>query len=153
MEHKSKTQAEHRSRANSILKDSGYAGGGKMTPAKATHKHEAHMHPGKTPTKLASGGSVKGPKEVNIVIKTGGDPAEKQMAMQQGMQMGAKMAAGAPKPPMPMPPPGAGPGGPPPPGMPPGMPPRPGMPPGGMMNKGGVVKVRAHTRAKGGRCE
>lgn len=154
-DHKSPTQAEHRAKAHSMLKGAGYSGGGKMTPAKAVHKHEAHLHKGAEPTKLARGGAAKGPKEVNIVIKTGGDDAEKKMAMQQGMQMGAKMAAGAPKPPM-GPPPGmagpGGPGGPPPGGPPPGM--MPPHPPGaGPMAKGGFVKVREHHRRTGGKCE
>lgn len=135
MAHKSPTQAEARGKATSMLKGSGYACGGK-------------------PVARASGGSVKGPKTVNVIIKTGGDPAEKQMAMQQGMKMGAAMAA--PKPPMPMPPPGGGPGGPPPP-MAGGMPPHPPMapPPGaGGLKTGGTVKVRSHVRRKsGGKCE
>lgn len=36
----------------------GYSRGGRVTPAVAVHKHEANMHPGKAPTKLAKGGSV-----------------------------------------------------------------------------------------------
>lgn len=128
MAHKSRTQAENRSRAQQVLKDGGYAC-------------------------RAGGGSVKGPKTVNVIIKTGGGDEEKKQAMQQGMMIGAKMAAGAPKPPMGGPPPGMPPGGPPPgagPGGPPGMPP-PGMhPPGGMMNTGGTVKVRSHIRRKSG---
>ena len=150
-EHKARTQAEHTARAHSMLKGAGYLAGGKMTPAKAVHAHEKHLHKGEPMTKLAKGGAVKGPKAVNVIIKTGGDDAEKKMAMQQGMQIGAKMAAGAPKPPMP---PGGpqGPmaGGAPPPGMAPGM-----RPPGaGPMAKGGVVKVRSHVRRKsGGKCE
>lgn len=149
MEHKSRTEAQHRERANSMLKGAGYA------PAKAAvHKHEAHLHKGEPMTKLAGGGKVKGPKEVNVSIHTGASPEEKQANIQQGMQVGAKMAAakmaappmgGAPRPPMA---PGAPMGGPPAPG---GMPmARPGA---GPMAKGGQVKVRAHTRSKGGKCE
>lgn len=103
-----------------------------------------------------------------------------QQGMQLGArQVLAKMGGGAPPggPPMGGPPPGAG--GPPPGGMPPGgapppgaMPPRPGMPPPGaggpppgaggpppgamppprpqMAADGGMVKVRAHERRRGG---
>lgn len=33
--------------------------GGPVTPVKAVHKHESHMHKGETPTKFADGGPVK----------------------------------------------------------------------------------------------
>jgi hypothetical protein len=147
MEHKSRSASEHRERANSMLKGAGYA------PAKAAvSKHEAHLHKGEPRTKLAGGGKVKA---VNVNIRTGASPEEKQANIQQGMQVGAKMAAqkmagagappgGAPRPPMA---PGA-PMGAPAPGGP--MPMRPGA---GPMAKGGTVKVRAHTRSRGGKCE
>lgn len=127
---------------------------------KAVHKHERHDHPGKPLTPLRKGGGVHGKHaghrldrharggrakkhgtQVNIIVKSG-DKEKEQMAAQQGMAMGAKMAAGAggpPHPPMgpppgagapPMPPPGAGPGG------PPGMPPRP------PMRRGGKITLR-----------
>lgn len=140
MEHKSRTQAEHRARAEHILRSAG----GKMTPAKAVHAHEAHLHKGATPTKLAKGGKVKGPTHVTVNVVHGDEQRAQQQGMQQGMQagrmMGAQMAAqkmagappgmppgGPPRPPM-GPPPGAAPGG-----MPPG-----GMRPSGMATGGGV---------------
>lgn len=151
--HKSRSAAEHTAKANSMLKSAGYSG-----PAKAAvTKHESKLHMGqpKTFPKLASGGKVKGPSTVNVIIKTGGSSdAEKQQAAQQGMKMGAMMASKPPMPPpgpMAPPPPGAGPMAGPPGGIPP-----PGMhPPGaGGLKKGGVVKIRAHVRrAKGGKCE
>lgn len=132
MAHKSRTEAEHKAKATSMLKSAGYG----------------------APAKRASGGKVAGPKTVNVIIKTGNSDAEKQQAAQQGMKMGAMMASKPPMPPprpMAPPPPGAGPMAGPPGGMPP-----PGMhPPGaGGLKKGGVVKIRAHVRrAKGGKCE
>lgn len=134
MMHKSRTQTEHRARANAMLKSAGAP----------------------TISKRASGGKVAGPKTVNVIIKTGNDDAVKKEAMQKGLQLGAQLAGGQ-KPPMPGPggPPGMPPGGAPPPmmggaGAPP-MPPHPGA---GMMAKGGTVKVRSHVRRKsGGKCE
>lgn len=149
MEHKSRTEAQHRERANSVLKGAGYS-----AAKAATHKHEDHLHKGEPHTKLAKGGAVK---SVKVNIHTGASDGEKQQAMQQGLQAGAKMAmqkmAGAGAPPMggaPRPPmaPGAPMGAPPPGGG--GMPMRPGA---GPMAKGGQVKVRAHMRSKGGKCE
>lgn len=137
MDHKSRTAAENHARANHILKGAG-APAAKM----AVRAHEAHMHATQKPTKLAKGGSVKGPKAVNVIIHTGSQ-AEKQLAAQQGMQQGVKMGAamgaqarppqGAPPPRPPM----AGPPGAPPPGA-------------GPMAKGGMVKVRGHERRKAG---
>lgn len=162
---KDQKHAEHRLRK---------AGGSIVEPIeKAIHQHEAHDHKGepKTKLKLARGGgivhghhpihrldkrarggrTVKGPEEVNVIVHTGSSPAEKQMAMQQGMKMGAAMAA--PKPPM-MPPPGAG--------GPPGMPPGPMMgapPPGAMpprppgLKTGGAVKLTASAAGASGRLQ
>lgn len=145
MAHKSDSPKEHAARVHAMLGKAGYSHGGKMTPANAVHKHESHLHKGEPMTKLAKGGGVKGPKSVNVIIKTGNSDAEKQQAAQQGMQLGARMAAGAPKPPMA--PQGPMPGGMPPGGAPMGGPPRP---PG--LVRGGKVHVKAHTRSKGGKC-
>ncbi len=106
--------------------------------------------------KRARGGRTSG-KAVNIIISTGGGSAERQQAQQQGMKIGAQLAAQKP----PMPPGGGMPPRPPmapPPGMPPGapppgmMPPGAGMPPGGMpprppgaMKRGGAVDANATT--------
>lgn len=165
----------------------------KKLVAKGVHQHENHEHEGKhTNLKLASGGKVpgapakghlgkmarggrtKGPARVNIVISTGGGEGERQMAMRQGLQLGAQTARqGPPMPPRPpMLPPGAGmaPPGAPPPGMPPGAgmpPPRPPMKSGGAvyphpgvgggggearLMKDGLsrVSVKAHTRRRAG---
>lgn len=132
-DHKSRTAAEHREHASSVMKRAGYA----------------------------SGGSVKSAKEVTINVQTGNGEADKRQALQQGMQMGARMVAqklaqaqGAGAGPAGPPPP--------PPGGPAAMPPRPPMPmppPGGPpqgagpMAKGGIVHVRAHSRRKGGACD
>ena len=150
MDHRSRTQAEHRDRATKVMKDAGYS------PQSAVHKHERALHPGQPETKFANGGHVKGPKNVTVNVQSGANQQEKQQAMQQGMQMGARMAAqkmaqaG---------PPGAPPGAPlqsiPPRPIPPQMPPQgvPRPPGAGPMNKGGIVKVRSHTRRKaGGAC-
>lgn len=140
---------------------------------RGVHEHESALHKGspKTKLKLAHGGHVHGRHsghrldkharggrtkkhgtQVNIILKTG-DKEKEQMAEQQGMAAGAKMAMSAPKPPMgpppgppmggpPMPPPGAGPGGP-----PPGMPPRPPMQRGGKItlktgSGGGMARLQ-----------
>lgn len=146
MEHKSRTEAQHRERANSMLKGAGYS-----AAKVATHKHEDHLHKGEPHTKLAKGGAVK---SVKVNIHTGASDGEKQMAQQAGIKQGLQMAAAkmagpggpmAPRPPMA---PGAPMGAPPPGGG--GMPMRPGA---GPMAKGGTVKVRAHTRSRGGKCE
>jgi hypothetical protein len=113
-------------------------------------------------TGMHRGGKGKGPKNITIIVGKGGDDDGKaqmahQAGLQQGAQIGAKMAAGAGGPPRPpIGPPGGGPmpGGSPIAGPPPGaggppMPPRPGMPPQ-MARDGGKIKVRAHERRAGG---
>lgn len=162
---KDQKHAEHRLRK---------AGGSIVEPIeKAIKQHENHDHKGEkhTKLKLARGGGIvhgshpmprldkrarggrtgKGPEEVNVIVHTGSSPAEKQVAMQQGMKMGAAMAAPKPM----MPPPGAGgppPGGPmmgaPPPGIGGGMPPRP---PG--LKRGGPVKLTASAAGASGRLQ
>lgn len=148
--------------------------GGKHAKIKLKHGGMVHgKHPAHRMDKRARGGKVgHGKPAVNVIVQTS-NPAEKQMAMQQGMKLGAAM--GGPKPPMPMagPPPGAGgpPMGSPPPGMPPGgMPPRPpGLKRGGKVPEltggaggakgrlqkakdyGGKVHVSFLARRKGGR--
>lgn len=151
--------------------------------AHGVHKHERHMHKGEKETKLATGGRAvegraeggrrgdrKGKKHkgttVNIILGgqgQQGDPQREQMAhqagMQQGVQVGAKMAAaklaGAGGPPPGGPPPGGmppGAGGPPPGamgGMPPGGPPRP--PIAGMGPPGAPPPGMMPPRARGGR--
>ncbi len=91
-----------------------------------------------TPAYARGGRTKKHGTQVNIILKTG-DKEKEQMAEQQGMAAGAKMAMAAPKPPMP-PPPGAGAPPMPPPGAggPPGMPPKPP----GMMNRGGKITLK-----------
>jgi len=93
----------------------GRASGGRMSDAeqdrrdiaRGVHRHEAHMHKGEPETKLAHGGAPKrGGTKTNIMIEAGGGQAEKQAATQQGMQIGArlaaqKMAGAGPRPPMP----------------------------------------------------
>lgn len=149
-------------RAHAMMKQHGYARGGgvdsgepaaKKVVRKGVRQHETAEHGGEhhalklrrgghvpgdepmdRPDRRARGGGVK-PKigSVNVIVGKGGGDAEKQQAMQQGMQIGAHMAAAKM---------GAGAGGPPRPPMPPpggGMPPRPmgapmgpgGPPPGG----------------------
>ncbi len=157
MEHKSRTQAEHRGRAKEILSKAGV----KSIADTAVRKHERHDHPGAKPTKLASGGKVKhaGPKTVNVIVQHGDTDGARQQGVQQGMQAGAqmgakaamaKMAGGAP----------GGPGGPPPMGGPVGggaMPPTGAMqPPGAMrpgMASGGRVKMDAGAASGLGRLE
>lgn len=104
----------------------------------AVHKHEAHMHGGKSKTRLdkfARGGKTKGKHhtQVNVIVAP---------------HRGPPSAAGAPAGAGPVPPPSL-PGGPPKPpmGMPPGGPmPPPGGPPGmGPMKRGG----RAYKRGGG----
>lgn len=175
------------SRAHEMLKTHRYAHGGavhtdepqdKALVRKAIRQHETAEHgghhvalklrrgghvpgdmPEDRPDRRARGGSVK-PKigAVNINIKHGGE-AEKQQAMQQGMQIGAKLGAaqagGAPHPPMggpPMPPHPMGPpppGGPPMGGAPPGMPPRP-MPPQMAAHGGHITRRDERGRWRGG---
>ncbi len=154
MEHRSRTQAEHRARAEHILRS---AGG--PTPAKAVHAHEKHLHKGEPMTKLASGGKVKKASHVTVNVIHGDEQAAQQRGMQQGVQQGVKLGAmqGAmgPRPPM-GPPPGAG--GPPPGGPPPGAGPMPGGPPmrppgmkaGGAVLAQGKNAVPAPNRAGSG---
>lgn len=170
---KVKAKQEGSAKAKNVLRGAGYARGGGVSPAKAVHKHEKHLHKGEKETKFKTGGKVGGKKtemradkfsrggskprghtKININVGAGQD--EKKQAMMQGMQLGAKMAAtprpgaGAPvqaRPPMP--PPGGAPGG----GMPGGMPPG-GQPPmanrGGRFKKGGPVRVAGVPHLKGG---
>lgn len=204
-------RADDQKRAEARVRSAGYRGGGAVHDAAqdrrmiadAVHKHERHDHAGEPLTKLRGGGAVKGemgarradkyarggqvksgsksPAKINIVIATGGGEPERQMAFQQGAQVGTKMGAmAAAKPPMPSRPPMVGA---PPPMPPPPMPGAPGaIPPGGgmmprpgMMKRGGrlltagagggegrlekagmerMVSVRAHQRRKaGGVCD
>jgi len=180
--HHASLRHEEQSKAEAHARRAGYKVGGhvdeeqdRKQTAEMIHKHERHDHKGESLTRYRAGGEVKGreacarpdrrarggkvgkgPSKVNIVIATGGGAAERQQAQQQGMQIGARLAASAPRPPM-MPPPGAGlpPGsGMPPPGvMPPGaglppgaLPPRPGMPP--MKRGGGIYPL--HNAGSGG---
>lgn len=48
--------------AKNLLRKAGYARGGGVSPAKAVHKHEKHMHPGKAETKFRHGGKIEGKK-------------------------------------------------------------------------------------------
>jgi hypothetical protein len=178
-------RAEEQKLAEAHVRRSGYKVGGRISDEKqdreavanGVHKHERHDHPGKPLTPLRGGGKVKGhagkpradrfarggkvkssggPAKVNIVIATGGGEPERQMAFQQGAQVGTKLGAMAGRPPMgspPMPPrPPMG-------GMPPGqpgMPPPGGMPPGGgappmMPPGGGAMPPRPGMMKRGGR--
>lgn len=145
-------RAHEQAHAEHHVRRAGYKAGGAIHAdaeqdrkmiTKGVHQHEDHEHGGKhTDLHLRGGGMVKGAHghiradryarggrsksgagKVNIVIATGGGEGERQMAFNQGAQVGSKL--GAARPAM-MPPPGAAP---PPPGA---IPPRPGMPPGGM---------------------
>lgn len=77
-DHKSRTKAEDRSRASSVLNSAGYASGGaaKMIK-KAFDEHDSQLHGGKkTHLKFARGGGVDGGKgkrgaKVQINIHTG----------------------------------------------------------------------------------
>lgn len=125
-------------KAKGVLRGAGYARGGGVSPAKKKMKKVEGEKPAMRADKYARGGSVPKGKHAGhhtkIIINAGGNPADKAAAMQQGMKMGATMAAqklgaGGPRPgagappmarPMP-PPPGAG-----------APPPGAGAPPGGM---------------------
>lgn len=146
----------------------GYKSGGSVSPKKAVHTHEDHLHPGKPKTKLKAGGHVKGKAaadrpdrrarggkigSVVINIKAPGqgdgqaDDMKQQMAakagLQKGVAIGAQMAAA--KGPMP------GAGGPPPPAPMPGGPPG-GPPPGPapMMPRARGGKIHMTASAAGG---
>lgn len=139
---------------------------------RAVRQHEEHDHKGEklTDLKLRKGGKVEGHKtkarhdrkyangghvkhhskggaKTNIVIATGGGEGERRMAMQQGVQIGARLAGaggGAPMgvPPVPPRPPMAAPPGPPPGMAPPGMgAPPPGLPPRPPMKRGGRTRM------------
>jgi hypothetical protein len=179
---KIKARQEKSEHAKNVLRGAGYARGGGVSPVKAVHKHEKHLHKGKTETKFKHGGKIEGKKpharadkfarggsvphgkHTKIAINIGGGQAEKQQAMQAGVQLGAKMAAakmaGGPRPgagaamqarPMPAPGgPGPGPGMP----APGGAPGMPGAKHGGRMYKeGGKVgsaKVSGTAHITGG---
>lgn len=109
-----------RAAAQRMLK--GYSVGG--TVAKAVHKHEAAMHPGKEPTKLATGGVVPGAMAPRNLGKPSRGAAPVNVTV---------VAGGPSRPPMPpmpvMPPPMARPRNIVPPGAPTGM--QPPAPPAG----------------------
>lgn len=151
---KVKSSQKESGKAKNVLRSAGYARGGGVSPlrpkAKKMTKVEGSKSKGRA-DKYARGGSVPKGHHTKININVG-NPAEKQMALKAGMQLGAKMAAakmggGAPRPmggapmqarpgmaPPPKPPmPGPGP-------VAPG-----GMPPGG---PGGVPPTMS---ARGGR--
>lgn len=162
-----KVRAPENAKAIEYSRKAGYKSGGAVTPKEAVHKHEDKDHPGTTHTRLKRGGTVpgkeaaqrldkpqrahgggvkhKGGHKTNIIIQTGGGQAEKQQALQQGMQMGAQKVIGALKAKM------GGAGG------PPGAPPGAGMPPGGAPPMGGAPPgpppnpMGPPMRAKGGR--
>lgn len=145
MAHKSDTPAQHHQRVDRVLGGSGGVHSDESQDMamirKAVHAHEANMHPGEAPTKLARGGKAK--PNVTVVINTAQNPPDgqavemaKQAGLQQGVRMGAAMAARPA-----MPPPGGG------------MPPRPpvgpsGAPPGGMPPAGSGGGMRRGGRAK-----
>lgn len=112
-------------KAKSVLRGAGYARGGGVSPVKKKMKKIEGEKPAMRADKYARGGSVPKGKHAGhhtkININVGAGQAEKQAALQQGVKMGATMAAqklgaGGPRPgagappmarPMP-PPPGAG---------------------------------------------
>lgn len=141
MAHKSDTPTQHHQRVDRVLGGSGGVHSDESQDMamirKAVHAHEANMHPGEAPTKLARGGKAK--PNVTVVINTAQNPPDGQaveMAKQAGLQQGVRMGAA-----MAMPPPGGG------------MPPRPpvgpsGAPPGGMPPAGSGGGMRRGGRAK-----
>lgn len=161
-----KSKQERSEKAKGVLRGAGYARGGGVSPAKkAKVKMEDDDLPKKKvgkvggsktsqrADKFARGGSIPKGHHTKININVGAGQAEKAAAMQQGVKMGATMAAqklgaggprpGAGAPPMarpPMPPPGGAP--PPRPMMPPAGGAPMGPPPGGppMANRGGAFK-------------
>lgn len=110
---KLKAKQEHSDKARGVLRGAGYARGGGVSPAKAVHKHETHLHKGQAKTKLKQGGKVDGKKahpradkfarggkaphgkHTKININVGAGEGEKRAALQQGMQLGARMASAA----------------------------------------------------------
>lgn len=152
-----KSKQERSEKAKGVLRGAGYARGGGVSPAKKKMKKVEGEKPKSRADKYARGGSVPKGHHTKININVGAGQQEKAAAMQQGVKMGATMAAqklgaggprpGAGAPPMarpPMPPPGGMPGGAPPPRPmmpPPGAGPG-GPPPGGppMANRGGAFK-------------
>lgn len=137
----------------------------KAIARKAIRQHENAQHGGKHETlKLKAGGDVlgatpksrpdrigRGAKKVNINITKvdAGGPSDRAMAAKMGVRHGIKLGAAmaAPKAPMAMTGPAAGPtmGGPPPVSAVPGG-------PAGPMSEGGKVRMRPHVRrAAGGR--
>lgn len=155
---KLKAKQEGSDKAKNTLVKAGYARGGGVSPKRAVHKHEEHLHKGEPKTKFKQGGKVDGKKSgaradkmsrggskprghTKININVGSSQADRQQALKTGMVLGAKMGArpamGAP---MQARPPMAPPAGAPAPG---------GMPPGGpapMMQKRG-----GRTYAAGGK--
>ena len=115
-----KAKQEGSAKAKGVLRGAGYARGGGVSPVKAVHKHEGHMHKGEKKTAFKHGGHVEGKKtaaradkfarggskprghHTRVNINVGAGEAEKQNAMKTGMALGAKMAAakmgGAPRP-------------------------------------------------------
>lgn len=148
-----KSKQERSEKAKGVLRGAGYARGGGVSPAKKKMKKVEGDKPKSRADKYARGGSVPKGHHTKININVGAGQQEKAAAMQQGVKMGATMAAqklgaGGPRPnagapPMarpPMPPPPGGPGAPPPRPMmpPPGA--GPGGPPPPMANRGGAFK-------------
>lgn len=173
---KVKAKQENSAKAKTVLRGAGYARGGGVSPARAVHKHEDHLHKGEKKTKFKHGGKIEGKTphmradkfkrggsvakghHTKININVGGAEAEKKQAMQTGVQLGAKLAAakmaggprpgaGAPMQARPMPP---GPMGGPPSAPPPtGTPPMVGAARGGRTYKAGG-KVKGVKRLTGG---
>lgn len=172
---KVKAKQEASEKAKGVLRGAGYARGGGVSPVKAVHKHEGHLHKGEKKTKFKHGGKIEGkhapmradkfkrggsvPKghHTRININVGGADAEKKQALQAGVQLGARLAAakmaGAPRPgagaPVQARPPMGGPA--PMPGAPPptGTPPMIGAARGGRAFKSGG-KVKGVPRLTGG---
>lgn len=172
-----KSKQEGSEKARGVLRGAGYARGGGVGmkskhPDEKQDKKLIKKELGKAKIKLATGGKVDGEKSksrpdkmsrggskpsghTRVNINVGAGESEKKAAMQQGMMLGAKLAAakmsgagGMPRPGMgapvqgrPMPSPGAGAPG----GMPPGAPPPPMQARGGRTYaKGGKVKGVPH---------
>ena len=131
-----RAKGEHKAKAKGVLRGAGYARGGGvgatagmdgMKPGGKVKKKTAKIDgnkPASRPDKMARGGSEPKGHHTRVNINVGAGQAEKQQAMQQGLALGAKLAAakmgggmpGAPRPgagaPMqarPMPPPGGAP--------------------------------------------